>query len=129
VNKNNGRRDIENQGNWRGTEKDNLSSQRWRKAMKRESTPSPAYAYKAARHWSMRAEEMRALAEEASDPMVRAMMLGLAADYDLFAEIADDRAGGGSIMFRLAEMPPERRPDAQAGDSLVDNQGALAQAG
>ena len=94
--------------------------------MKRKSTPSPAYAYKAARHWSMRAEEMRALAEEASDPMVRAMMLGLAADYDLFA---DDRAGGGSIMFRLAEMPPERRPDAQAGDSLVDNQGALAQAG
>jgi hypothetical protein len=56
------------------------------------------------------------------------MMLGLAADYDLFAEIADDRAGGGSIMFRLAEMPPERRPEAQAGDSLVDNQGALAQA-
>jgi hypothetical protein len=72
--------------------------------MKRKSTPSPAYAYKAARHWSMRAEEMCALAEEASDPMVRAMMLGLAADYDLFAEIADDRAGGGSIVFRLAEM-------------------------
>jgi hypothetical protein len=97
--------------------------------MKRKSTLSPAYAYNAARHWSMRAEEMRALAEEARDPMVRAMMLGLAADYDSCAEIADDRHGGGSIMFRPAEMPPERRPDAQAGDSLADNQGALAQAG
>jgi hypothetical protein len=97
--------------------------------MKRKSTPSPAYAYKAARHWSMRAEEMRALAEEARDPMVRAMMLGLAADYDSCAEIADDRDGGGSIMFRLAEMPPERRPNAQAEDSRADNEGAFAQAG
>ena len=96
--------------------------------MKRKSTPSPAYAYKAARHWSMRAEEMRALAEEASDPMVRAMMLGIAADYDSYAEIADDRAGGGSIMFRLAEVPPERI-DAQARDSLADNLGPSAQAG
>jgi hypothetical protein len=118
-----------NQGNWRGTKKDNLSSQRWRNTMKRKSTPSPAYEYKAARHWSMRAEEMRVLAEEACDPMVRVMMLGIAADYDLFAKIADDGAGGGSIMFRPAEMPPERRPDAQAGDSLADNHGALAQAG
>jgi hypothetical protein len=97
--------------------------------MKRKSTPSPEYAYKAATHWRMRAEEMRALAEEARDPMVRATMLGIAADYDSFAEIADDRAGGGSIMFRLAEMPPERRPDAQAGDSPADSHGALAQAG
>jgi hypothetical protein len=94
--------------------------------MKRKSTPSPAYAYKAARHWSMRAEEMRALAGEARDPMVRVMMLGLAAYYDSCAEIADDRDGGGSIMFRVAEMPPERRPNAQAGDSLADNQGAFA---
>jgi hypothetical protein len=77
--------------------------------MKRKSTPSPAYAYRAARHWTMRAEEMRALAEEARDPMVRAMMLGIAADYALFAEIADDGAAGGSIMFRRAEMPLERR--------------------
>jgi hypothetical protein len=96
--------------------------------MKRKSTPSPAYAYKAARHWSMRAEEMRALAEEAPDPMVRAMMLGIAADYDSCAEIADDRDGGGSIMFRLAEMPPERRSNAQAEDSLADNQRVLAKA-
>ena len=81
--------------------------------MKRKSTPSPAYAYKAARHWNMRAEEMRALAEEACDPMVRAMMLGIAADYNSYAEIADDRDSGGSIMFRTEEMPPERRPDAR----------------
>ena len=97
--------------------------------MKRKSTPSPAYVYKSATHWRLRAEEMRALAEEARDPMVRLMMLGIAADYDSFAESADAGAIGGSIMFRLAEMPPERRPDAQAGDSLVDNQGGLAQAG
>ena len=97
--------------------------------MKRKSTPSPAYAYKAARHWNMRAEEMRALAEEACDPMVRAMMLGIAADYDSYAEIADDRDGGGSIMFRTEEMPPERRQDAQAGNSPADNQGAFAKAG
>jgi hypothetical protein len=31
------------------------------------------------------------------------MMLGIAADYDSFAESADDGAIGGSIMFRLAE--------------------------
>ena len=49
--------------------------------------------------------------------------------YNSCAEIADDRDGGGSIMFRVAEMPPERRPNAQAGDSLADNQGAFAKAG
>jgi hypothetical protein len=97
--------------------------------MKLKSAPSPTYAYEAARHWSMRAQEMRALAEEARDPMVRAMMLGIAADYDSRAEIADDRDGGGSIMFRLAEMPPERGLNAQAADSLPDNQGTLAKAG
>jgi hypothetical protein len=80
--------------------------------MKRKSTPSPAYAYKAARHWNMRAEEMRALAEEACDPMVRAMMLGLAAEYDSCAEIADDRGSGCSIMFRTEETPPGGRPYA-----------------
>jgi hypothetical protein len=81
--------------------------------MKSKSTPSPAYAYRAARHWSMRAEEMRALAEEAGDPMVRAMMLGLAADYDSCAEIADDRDGRGSIMFRPGEVWPGSSSEAQ----------------
>jgi hypothetical protein len=76
----------------------------------------------------MRAQEMRALAEDARDPMVRAMMLQMAGDYECFAEIADDRAGG-SIMFQLAEMPPERRPDAQEPDSLADHQEGIAQAG
>jgi len=75
--------------------------------MKSKSIPSPAYVYKSATHWRMRAEEMRALAEEARDPMVRVMMLGIAADYDSFAESADAGAIGGSIMFRLAEMPSE----------------------
>jgi hypothetical protein len=89
--------------------------------MKRESIPSPAYAYKAARHWRMRAEEMRALAGEACDPMVRAMMLGIAAGYDSCAEIADDRDGGGSIMFRTEEMPPERRPEIR--DAPFDDAG------
>jgi hypothetical protein len=74
--------------------KDNRSSQRWRKAMKRKSTPSPAYVYKSATHGRMRAEEMRALAEEARDPMVRLMMLAIAADYGSFAESADDGAIG-----------------------------------
>jgi hypothetical protein len=75
--------------------------------MKRKSTPSPAYVSKHATHWRIRAIAMRALAEEAGDPMVQLMMLGIAADYDSFAESADDGASGGSIMFRLAEMPSE----------------------
>ena len=76
--------------------------------MKRKSTPNPTYVYKRATHWRMRAEEMRTLAEEARDPMVRAMMLGIAADCDSFAESADDGAIGGSIMFRLAEKGTPR---------------------
>jgi hypothetical protein len=49
----------------------------------------------------MRAEEMRALAEDAQDSTVRAMMLRIAADYKRLAENADDRAGQDSIMFRV----------------------------
>jgi hypothetical protein len=94
--------------------------------MKRKSTPSPAYAYKAARHWSMRAEEMRTLAEEARDPMVRAMMLGIAADYDSCAEIAHDCDGAGSIMFRLAEVRPESRPDVPSSGCAVKRQAGFA---
>ena len=97
--------------------------------MKRKSTPSPAYVYKRATHWRTRAVEMRALADEASDPMVRVMMLGIAADYDSFAESADDGAARGSIMFRLAEIPPEHRPDAKEENSLADQKESLAERG
>ena len=76
--------------------------------MRRESIPHPSYPFENATHWRMRAEEMRGLAEEARDPMVRAMMLGIAADCDSFAESADDGAIGGSIMFRLAEKGTPR---------------------
>jgi hypothetical protein len=95
--------------------------------MKRE-IPQPSYPYKAAKHWSMRAEEMRTLAEEANNPALRQMMLRLSADYDRFARRAGDRASEGSIMFRVA-MRAESRPDAQALDVLPDDQEALAEAG
>ena len=71
----------------------------------------------------MRAEAMRTLAEEA-DSTVRAMMLRIAADYDRFAESADDRAAPDSIMFRTAEVPPESLPDAHlARDAGFDDEG------
>jgi hypothetical protein len=41
-------------------------------------------------HWQMRGEEMRALAEDASDPTVRAMMLRMAADYERLAKWAEE---------------------------------------
>jgi hypothetical protein len=92
--------------------------------LRRESIPHPSYPFENATHWRMRAEEMRGLAEEARDPMVRVMILGIAADYECFAESADDRAGGGSIMFRTAEVRPESRPDAHlARDARFDDEG------
>jgi hypothetical protein len=55
-----------------------------------------------ATHWRMRAEEMRALAEEAQDSTVRAMMLRIAADYDWRAKSAVDHfVSKNSIMFRV----------------------------
>ena len=42
------------------------------------------------------------------------MMLRIAADYDRFAERADDRAAPDAIMFRSAEeVWPESNPEAQ----------------
>jgi hypothetical protein len=46
--------------------------------------------FERARRWRMRGEQMRALADEAHDAAVRAMMLAIAADYDRLAECADD---------------------------------------
>ena len=63
-------------------------------------------------HWRLRAEKMRTLAEETSDPTVRAMMLRFAATYDRVAESAGDHAAHDSIMFRTTEVRPESQSDA-----------------
>jgi hypothetical protein len=47
----------------------------------------------------MRAEKMRTMAGEAIDLTVRAMMVGIAADYDRRAESADDRGAHDTVMF------------------------------
>jgi hypothetical protein len=60
----------------------------------------------------MRAEKMRTLAEDAIDSTVRAMMVGIAADYDRLAESADNRAAHDSIMFRTAAIGGGRRGHA-----------------
>jgi hypothetical protein len=75
--------------------------------LRRKSIPHSDYLFRTATHWRMRAEKMRALAEEANDPTVRAMMLRIASDYDRLAESADDHAAHDSIMFRTAEVPPK----------------------
>lgn len=70
--------------------------------MRRKSIPHLDYRFMTATHWRMRAEEMRALAEEAQESTVRAMMLGIAANYDWRAESAADHAASkNSIMFRV----------------------------
>jgi hypothetical protein len=71
--------------------------------LRRKSIPHPSYPFENAKHWRLRAEAMRTLAEEAIDSTVRAMMLRIAADYDRLAESANDRAAHDSIMFRTAE--------------------------
>jgi hypothetical protein len=80
--------------------------------MRRKSIPHSDYLFRTATHWRLRAEKMRALAEETHDPTVRAMMLRFAANYDRIAESADDRAAHDSIMFRTAEVRPESLPEA-----------------
>jgi hypothetical protein len=54
--------------------------------MKKIGFSDPASIIHSATHWRMRGEEMRALAEDASDPTVVAMMLRIAADYDRLAK-------------------------------------------
>jgi hypothetical protein len=76
--------------------------------------PHPDYLFRTVTHWRLRAEAIRALAEDAQDSKVRRMMLRLAADYGRLAGNADDRAAQGSSMFRIAQMPPESLPAVPA---------------
>jgi hypothetical protein len=60
--------------------------------LRRKSIPHSDYLFRTATHWRMRAEKMRALAEETHDSTVRAMMLRFAANYDRVAGQAVDPA-------------------------------------
>jgi hypothetical protein len=67
--------------------------------LRRRSIAHPSYPFDNARHWRMRAEKMRTMAGEAIDLTVRAMMVGIAADYDRRAESADDPGAHDTVMF------------------------------
>jgi hypothetical protein len=45
------------------------------------------------KHWRDRAAEMRTLVAEMKSTNIKKMILRLAADYDLFAKRAEERAG------------------------------------
>jgi hypothetical protein len=53
-----------------------------------------------AKHWRERAEKMRALADAAANPHTKAMMRGVAADYDQLAERAEE-SGDSKSSFKL----------------------------
>jgi hypothetical protein len=78
--------------------------------MKRRSVANFDYLGRIPTHWRRRAEEMRALSEDAQEP-VRTMMLRIAGDYDRGASNANDRAPQDSIMFRRADVKPESLPE------------------
>ena len=81
--------------------------------LRRKSIPHSEYLFRTVTHWRMRAEKMRALAEETHDPTVRAMMLRFAATYDRVAGQAADAAQQDSIMFRRADVKPESPPSGR----------------
>jgi hypothetical protein len=83
----------------------------WESVMRRTGVPDCGYLFKTATHWRMRAEKMRALAEETHDPTVRAMMLRFATNYDRVAGQRADPAPQDSIMFRREDVKPESLPE------------------
>jgi hypothetical protein len=79
--------------------------------MKHKNGPDCGYLFKTATHWHRRAEEMRALAEDADDATVRAMMLRIAADYEHRSLNANDPAAQHSIMFQRPDLKSESDPE------------------
>ena len=76
---------------------------------------NPESVINSARHWRMRGEETRTLAEEANEPMVKAIMLRIAADYDRLAKWAEERTRrdvqpAAAIMRRFEEASPSQSP-------------------
>jgi hypothetical protein len=78
--------------------------------MKHKNGPDFGNLFKTATHWRRRAEEMRALAEDAEDATVRSMMLRIAADYDRRALNANDPAAQHTIMFQRPNVKSESSP-------------------
>jgi hypothetical protein len=58
--------------------------------MKREETLEPRNIFKTPAHWRARAEEARTIAEGATDPTVRGLMIGIADCYDRLALHAEE---------------------------------------
>jgi len=44
------------------------------------------------KHWRNRAQELRILADQISDPEIRRIMIGIAEDYEKLAKRAEERA-------------------------------------
>jgi hypothetical protein len=74
------------------------------------------------KHWYDRAAEMRVLSETMNDIRARAMMLGLANDYDKLADRASERATTGP-----AERPSARPPSPQPSARRIHRRPRLSQ--